>query len=530
MADVMGVIDPIPDNDSFLPRYLTVQLIEILAATFGDKNSAALNLSTQGSKFIETFKNKEFFSPLTYSIFWHENIESVLNTTEDINAPDKYNFAPLTLALANEDFNLALTLIRKGAIILLEDKLVLEIALTSMLQRNPDTLSKILATQIKHDTSWVKDYLDYLNSYITGIPAPPPTKYHEILNPLIRHFGQVLDTLAYFNGFPSSYGFLSPSIEILSAHMPLYVEDLLDARSKKLFNEIAAAFNFTRETCKYYGNFATTENAASILANQIATNSNGKGVIVLFGGFAGNSVAIAFINKFMVLSNLGIGGNPTAGTKIYNIINPTAINSELINTFMQGLGNATDPQIVLNLLGNVVDANPIFTIKQSVTTLDNCIFVNPRAVIEGILLVLSVLEKQQSITADALNAEANNIHNQYLDYVDSLYKYSAADLASFMRNSDILQNRRIECCALAIDYINQHYTDPRSLQRCIELKNALEFVGLKNFYLNDVIPEAQAAIQQLIIQQQEAVALQVIELENSMSFSLPEQQKQEGAQ
>ena len=85
-----------------------------------------------------------------------------------------------------------------------------------------------------------------------------------------------------------------------------------------------------------------------------------------------------------------------------------------------------------------------------------------------------------------------------------------------MRNHDLLQNKRIECCSLAIDYINQHYKDENSLSRCITLKNALEFVGLKNYYINNVTAEAQQAIRNLIIQEQEAIAIMVIEQEAAM--------------
>lgn len=94
------------------------------------------------------------------------------------------------------------------------------------------------------------------------------------------------------------------------------------------------------------------------------------------------------------------------------------------------------------------------------------------------------------------------------------------ELTRFMRNNELLQNKRIECCSLAIDYINQHYDDPAALERCIELKNALEFVGLKNFYINNISPDAKAAILNIMIQEQEATAIQVIEQERIIGAAM----------
>ena len=69
---------------------------------------------------------------------------------------------------------------------------------------------------------------------------------------------------------------------------------------------------------------------------------------------------------------------------------------------------------------------------------------------------------------------------------------------------------------LTLEYINQHYSEPEALQRCIQLKNALEFVGLKDYYNLNVLPEAKEAIQRVIIEEQEITAIRVIELEYEM--------------
>ena len=86
---------------------------------------------------------------------------------------------------------------------------------------------------------------------------------------------------------------------------------------------------------------------------------------VLFGGWAGNSVALAFINNTVVFSNLGIGGSPEAGTKIYTVNNQAGINAIMIGeTLISGLGNATSPVEILALLGKV-DPKPLYIFKTS---------------------------------------------------------------------------------------------------------------------------------------------------------------------
>lgn len=530
--EIGTVIDTLPDTDSFLPRYLTVQLLEILALTVGGPrppNPEMAALLKKQEKFIESFKSQDQFTPLTFSIFWREDTNKILEKNlAIIDESDKYNRAPLTLAIANEDFVLATTLIKNHANLLLEDKLVLEIALISMIQRNPDVIAQILSAQDRYDMLWAQEYLEYLQSYISGEAPIKIPKYHEVLNPPLRHFGQILETLAYFNGLPSHYGFLSPSIEILAGHLELYTSELADPATKQLFTSITDAYNSTKNICQYYGNLPTVTDAAAKLSSQIVNNlkNNNQEVVVLFGGWAGNSVSLAFIGKTLIFSNLGIGGTPETGTKIFNINDPAAITEAMVNTFISGLGNATAPSEILALIGSIVDPKALYTIKQTFNPIDNCIFVNPRAIIQGVLLVLTAYQADSKITSASLEALAKANSEAFNNYVNSLYKYSTADLAKFMRNDELLQNRRVECCALAIDYINQHFKDPGGLQRCIELKNALEFVGLKDFYYNSVNPNAQAAIHKLIINEQEATAIKVIEMENAIAAN---QAKQSGS-
>jgi hypothetical protein len=524
MPEIGAIVDTMPDSDSFLPRYLTVQLLAILAEVpAANKSQASAKTSKRAEDFIETFKKSDLFTPLTYSIFWRDNVEQELeNNKALLNQTDQYNRAPLTIALANEDFILAHQLIEQGANLLLEDKLVLEIALTSMIQVNDNIIEQILTAAPEGDLAWIEEYLSHLNSNITGNVDPKTTKYHEVLNPPIRNYGQVLDTMSYFNGLPSYYGFLSPSIANLTMHLEEYTESLSMATEVELFAPIAKAYNFTFNNCQFSGNFPTKSGIAATLAKQITDNirNNSKNITVVFGGWAGNAVTIAFINNFLVFSNLGPGGDPNAGTKIYSIKNPEAITTEAIEIFINGLGMATSPVTILAMLADIVDSNPVYTLQQPLNPIDNCIFVNPRAIIEGILLVLSAYRKSEHITAETLAAQSGAVSNMYKSYVNSLHMHFTNELTRFMRNNELLQNKRIECCSLAIDYINQHYDDPAALERCIELKNALEFVGLKNFYINNISPDAKAAILNIMIQEQEATAIQVIEQERIIGAAM----------
>lgn len=522
MAEITASLDLLPDNDSFLPRYQTVQLLAILASIPDlNKSNSEPKLSEQAKKFITEFKSQELFTPLTYSIFWRENIQEALASNKtSLDTTDKYNRAPLTLALANEDFILADQLVKKGATLLLEDKLVLEIALISMIQNDETIIDKILEVTPESGLEWLTDYLDHLQSYVYGIPNVKQIKYHEVLNPPFRHFGQVLDTLSYFNGLPSHYGFLSPSITNLTAHLKSYSSELIDATTQALFSAISAAYSFSYDNCKFHCNLPMAPKAAELMRAQIISNINSKGpnVVVVFGGWAGNSVTIAFVNNTLIFSNLGTGGSPNAGTKFFKINNPGAITEQFIDNFMRGLGNAASPTSILAQMADIVDEKPIYILPQSLNPIDNCIYVNPRAIVQGLLMVLMAYTKSNTLSASNLAAVANAVNDLYKDYVDSLYKYSAVSLARFMRNHELLQNKRVECCSLAIDYINQHYKDDNALQRCIELKNALEFVGLKSYFINNVEPEAQQAIRDLIIHQQEATAIKVIEQEAAMTI------------
>jgi hypothetical protein len=121
-----------------------------------------------------------------------------------------------------------------------------------------------------------------------------------------------------------------------------------------------------------------------------------------------------------------------------------------------------------------------------------------------------------SATAENLAPLASKIEAAYQDYLNSLYKNSTDELIKVMRNREMLHDKRIECCDLAIEFINQHYKDQDSVKRCLELKNVLEFVGLKDYYLAKVTPEAKAAIQKVTISEQEITAVRVIEQEYTM--------------
>ncbi len=513
----MAVLDILPDNDSFLPRYQTVQLLAVLA-DIPDLNNPqiATEISKRAENFIANFKNPELFTPLTYSIFWRENIEQALtNNKLSLDATDKYNRAPLTLALANENFILANELVQKGATLLLEDKLVFEIALSSMIQKDANIIETILTAASDDNIDWIEDYLEHLKSYMHGIPNVKQIKYHEVINSPFRHFAQVLDTLSYFNGLPSYYGFLSPSITNLTIHLQQYSKEIMNPTTQALFINIATAYAFSYHNCKYHGNFPTAPESSKLLATQINSNISNKSnnVVVVFGGWAGNSVTIAFIHNTLIFSNLGTGGNPNASTKIFTITNPAAISVQFIDNFMRGLGDAASPTSILSQLSEIVDEKPLYTISQSLNHIDNCIYVNPRAIIQGLLLVLTAYTNNNTLTTENLASVSNAVEEMYKNYIDSLYRHSATSLARFMRNHELLENKRIECCSLAIDYINQHYNDENGLTRCMTLKNALEFVGLKNYYTNNVVAEAQQAIRNLIIHEQEAAAIKVIEQE-----------------
>ena len=174
MAGLNVVVDMRPDTDSFLPRYLTVQLLRFLAKALPTPSYNQIQYSDAAATFIAARKSPELFTPLTYSIFWRENPTQLLETyTESLDEVDKHIHTALTIALTNEDFDLASKLIDKGANVFLEDKLVLEIALTSIIQRDPSAVQAILAAAGPDDTDWVKEYFRLFTQLRGG---PPGTK------------------------------------------------------------------------------------------------------------------------------------------------------------------------------------------------------------------------------------------------------------------------------------------------------------------------------------------------------------------
>lgn len=504
-VNLTSVINDLPDNDSFLPRYLTVKLLDILAKSFPTAND-----DIPMNDFINSFKHPEYFNPLTSSVFWNEDYYSALNDNmEIIDDVDQYNRAPLIMSLAKEDFAFAAELVEKGANIYLEDKLILEIALLSILQRDSENLNRILENCTQDDLVWLGDYLSYLYSYAQG-EARAPTE-RDVINPPLRHFGQVLDTLVYFNGLPSYYGFLSPSLEILLQHLSTFADE-------DILGSIYRSFALTFSTCDFHGNYPRAENAAPQLHEIIQQNitSNSVEPVILIGGWSGNALAIAFINNYLLLSNLGNAGDLEHGTYIYRINNPQEISIDFIDYYINGLSSAADPRKILNYISNFVDYEPVYKVEQSSLAIDNCIYVNPRIIIESLMLVLKAFQKHGGISQEILDEIRQGISISYKEFIDALYRSSTENLAVFMKSNDLLRNKRLECCSLALEYINQHYQDPNALPRCIELKNALEYVGLQDYYIQEIKDEARDAIQNQMIHEQELAAVEVIRQEQEL--------------
>ncbi len=515
--DLVSVVNDLPDNDSFLPRYLTVQLLEILAKTFPTSIE-----EIPENAFFNDFKHPEFFNPVTSSIFWNQDYQSTLaDNMELIDDVDQYNRAPLIMSLAKEDFSFANELLEKGANMYLEDKLILEIALLSILQRDPDNLSRILENCTEDELVWIGDYLAYLYTYAQGEARGPEDR--DVINPPLRHFGQILDTLVYFNGLPSYYGFLSPSLDIMLQHLASFAED-------DILGGIYRGLSQTYTACNFHGNYPRAENAAAqlhqVIQNNIAMSSDDP--VILIGGWAGNAVAIAFINNTMLLSNLGSGGDLNYGTYVYSVNNPEAITVDFVSDFIHGLSAAADPSKIFTHISNFVNHQPIYKIEQSTIAIDNCIYVNPRIIIEGLMLVIKCHKKHGGISAENLDALRPQIAIDYKEFIDALYKSSTENLAVFMRSNDLLRNKRLECCSLALEYINQHYKDDNAISRCIELKNALEYVGLQDYYMREINEEAQHTIQNYIIHEQELAAIEVIQREQSQLQEAPSSQASNG--
>lgn len=501
------------EGKRFLPRYLAIQLIELIANTVPTEDNAEDKQSKKAKSFIKKYKelSEGLFTDITSKIFWREPITELAEYDILIlNDPDKYMSTPLNIALANEDFALAHNLIQAGAELYLDDKVVLEITLFNMLQRNPDLLSQIISNTTEDNREWVNEYLEFLSEYLNNAPSNESIMFRDVFSPPIRIFGQVLETPTYFDGTPSYYGFLGPSLDILSKHLTYHTNDLSGTPElQEVFKSISDSYNQLFSKANYFANLPKNNGIAEFLLKRYHENQ----VVLILGGWAGNAVTLALYKKYLIMTNLGPGGDPNAGTKIYNIEDPEAINLESLTVFTSGLVGGISPELYLSYVAEIVSPTPAHLIEQSLTPIDNCIFANPRAIIQGMLQVL--LAEKYELPQKEISSLDQEVKQFYKNYTNSLHLYSSADLVSFMRNNLMLRHNRIECCSLALEYINTHCDpeDDSSVALCIHLRNALEFVGLGAYFNHHTSPEIKAAMQRITISEQERTAVDVIHKE-----------------
>lgn len=518
MAGISCTVEQLPDNDAFLSRDHTRKLLEILAAAIPVSNSLRPDDATHtDSTLLKHFKETAVFNELTGSIFWRHNVmQNLEKNIELLNTPDQYMRSALNIAISNEDFTLSTMLVNKGAILMLADKLVLEITLTSILQRDSNAFDRIISYAPSEHAAWVTKYLSYIKDHAQQSDAQLLRKLRDLFAPPIRHFGQILDTLAIFDGVPSYYGYIAPSLNAIIDNLNKFVSELPDDNeTKQIFTTISDGMKECAESCKFIGNIATNENCSTRLQTKISRNINSleHQLVMLCGGFAGNCVNIAYVDRYLIYTNYGIGGNPNSGIQIYEIEHPENITVERINRFINGLGYAQDPNAIIADLETIINPTPIYILQGSVPPNDNCILLNSRACIQGIILLLHSIYNNKPITADGLKESEPMCQELYQQFVLTMKKNTSSELVEFIRNPELFRNNRLQCCSLAVRYINQHFEDKNSVATCIELKNALEFVGLKDYLYSNLHPEAYKNILEYTIRQQELTALQVISLE-----------------
>ena len=515
--------------DKFIPVHCIPELLKIAGTMKHFNEKSALSPQNDlAEKFMQaSHKNQDLFNPLTRAIFWNIDVkQSIQENTQLINSVDNYHHTPLNLAIANEDFKTAASLIEQGAKITLEDKTLLEISFTSLIQRDKSFIANMLKQVSPENSFWIGGYLQFLNEHITGDKSDATKKFRDIFDPPIKHFGMPLHLNAHVDGILSLYGFLSPTLEMIKAHLHIYIEYAQQEQDiQDIFCKILSGFDKSIQCCRYVANIPLRDNASQKLAERFAKNYKEQNSEITYipSGWAGNSICISLIDDKLIYTNLGIGGDPEYASKIFKIKNPNNIDANLINTLLSGLGNAYLPQYILSILSSIVEPTPIYAISQNLRPLDNCTFSSPCYHIEAVLLMLLCnknaltlpIKKNKELEHKQLLTKKNNV---FKDYIAKLHNHTINTLITSIKNTKLSRQYRQECCLIALSYINQHNMNNSysNINLNIELKNALEYAGLGSLYNYYAAEHSKENILEEIIKSQELTAVHTLKQEKEL--------------
>ncbi len=476
------------DDDYFVSDKAFAEIINLLSEI---NNNNTINLTESQEAFVAQIQNEpNLFNNLNKIIFWNTDVDEkiIAEHKNNIDDFDKYLTFPLKIAITQGKFNIAKKLIANGATIYSELKIILELSIINLLQRNKsnfDTLTNKLSETNKLEIS---SYLQYLSQTLNGDKVFYKHKYRNIINPPVREFGQHLDTISNFKGIPSYFGLFGSSIVTLTDHLIYMAKN----ESNKIFDKIALAFGKTQNYCEFYGNMPQQSNFETKLVNNALSAYETNGIAIIFGGWAGNSVSLCIVGKKLIIANAGYGAiiNPETQNiiiKIYDIKNIHKIDKTFVQNWSYGLANELSPGTCYGLLSDIIDINNVDnSLEIPLQLFDNGVCINTKSSILAILYLVT--------------NNKENAYQLYADYIHSLHDFTVNKLISHMTDKYVFIEHRNECCILAISYINNYYleTDHHFINRIYKLYNALEYIGLGPQLKNVLYDKAIYAIHQYI--------------------------------
>jgi hypothetical protein len=452
----------------YVSQELFVELIHVFAKTDLIKK---IVLDQDEQKFLHDFhKHEESFNALTKAIFWDNNLTNeLIDAHKDlIDAVDQYGNYPLKIAILLEKYHYALMLLNHEAKIYIEDKIILEINIVNMLQRGDYLFQSVLPHISEENFHEAQVYFSYLIVNLGGTKTIYNFYYRDVINPPIREFGQQLDTISYYHETPSYYGFYGSSLVTMSDHLIHYAK----ASNNDVMRKIAKAFVNTQNICKIKANYPFKYHYAENLLEVIQSAVNSKNEVALIpGGWPGTAVTLAIVGNNLIFANLGVLAQKVnendAALLILPIRNIDNINIEFIEQWVTGLACGNEPAKIIASIGKIADYQAPSEVVLPVSPIDNCICVNTKATILGMiyLLVDKNLEMAKML---------------FKEYQNSLHDFTVNKMIEQLRNPMIFMDHKYECCTLAISYINSNYRseDEEVIKRIVNLYGALQYIGL----------------------------------------------------
>ena len=276
----------------------------------------------------------------------------------------------------------------------------------------------------------------------------------------VKNFGLVLGiTMTSKDGTYSQYGHVGPTYKMMTDAVGSYAKS---NPGNKNFQDIAEAYSFTNKVAAFSDSTSQrnpqagqdiSDRIQSGKTTTIPINCKGHamGMSVVPDGSGSNS-------GYLVYTNRGTGAKKgDYGTQIYKIDDLSKIDSNFVNSVMNGHSDSTSHQDIMSKIQTVTGGEPpVHTIKQKGQKRDNCTIANSRSNIEGILTCKKAIEKGGF---DKLTQEdRNEIKAEYKDFTKHMREEKVNELAKALKENP----EDTDLINLSKEYLKQHpNADPK---------------------------------------------------------------------